>query len=53
MGHSIEVYQDLEGVQTEAQGWERATVAQEQILYATELCQRNFGEAEPEPEPEA
>jgi len=50
MGHFFEVYKDLEGVQTEALGWERATVAREQILYATAVYQREFGEAASEPE---
>jgi inorganic pyrophosphatase len=50
MGHFFEVYKELEGVQTEVLGWERATVAHEQILYAVDLYRRKFGDMEPEAE---
>jgi inorganic pyrophosphatase len=43
MGHFFEVYKELEGVATEALGWERVAVAREQILYAANLYQDKFG----------
>jgi inorganic pyrophosphatase len=44
MGHFFEVYKDLEGIETEVLGWERATTAREQILYAAALYQKRLGE---------
>ena len=40
----VEVYKELEGVPTEVLGWERATAAREQIVYAVELYRSTFGE---------
>jgi inorganic pyrophosphatase len=50
MGHFFEVYKELEGVPTEVLGWERATVAREQIEYAVDLYRQKLSEQEPEPE---
>ena len=44
------VYKELEGVPTKVLGWERATMARQQILYAVDLFQEKFGTAEAEPE---
>jgi inorganic pyrophosphatase len=41
-GHFFEVYKELEGIQTEVLGWERATVAREQILYAVGLYRKRL-----------
>lgn len=49
-GHSFEVYKELAVVPAKALGWERATVAREQIEDAVDLCRHRFGEQEPEPE---
>jgi hypothetical protein len=35
-------------VPTEVLGWERVSVAREQILYAADLYRRKFGESEAE-----
>jgi inorganic pyrophosphatase len=48
MGHFFEVYKELEGVPTEVLGWERATYARNQILYAVDLYRQKFGEPQPE-----
>ncbi len=53
MGHFFKVYKDLEGIETETLGWERATVAREPIQYAAELYTKKFADLESEPEPEA
>ena len=50
MGHFFEVYKELEGVPTEALGWERATAAREQIVYAVDLYRQKMGEEQPEEE---
>ena len=47
-GHFFEVYKELEGIPTEALGWERANTAREQIFYAAELFERRFGASAPE-----
>jgi inorganic pyrophosphatase len=44
MGHLFEVYKELERMPTEVLGWERVTVAREQILYAAELYRITFGQ---------
>jgi inorganic pyrophosphatase len=45
MGHFFEVYKELEGVSTEVLGWERVSVAREQIVYAAGLYKRRSTEA--------
>ncbi len=47
MGHFFEVYKELEGVATKVLGWERVSVAREQILYAANLYKAR-DEARPE-----
>jgi inorganic pyrophosphatase len=44
MGHFFAVYKELEGIETKVIGWERATTAREQILYAVDLYERKFGD---------
>jgi inorganic pyrophosphatase len=48
MGHFFQVYKELEGVDTEVLGWERADVARDQIVYAVDLYKQKFGQPEPE-----
>jgi inorganic pyrophosphatase len=50
MEHFFQVYKDLEGMETQVLGWERAQGAREQILYAVDLYQRRLGTSEPEEE---
>jgi inorganic pyrophosphatase len=45
--HFFQVYKELEGVQTEVLGWERVSVARQQILYAVDLYQQKRGGPEP------
>jgi inorganic pyrophosphatase len=52
VGHFFEVYKELEGVPTDAQGWERANAARDQILYAVKLYKQGFSPPELD-EPEA
>ncbi len=48
MKHFFQVYKELEGIQTQILGWERAGVARERILYAVDLYRQKFGKAGPE-----
>ena len=48
MGHFFEVYEELEGVPTEVLGWERATAARAQIVYAADLYRTVQDEHGPE-----
>jgi inorganic pyrophosphatase len=48
-GHFFEVYKELEGIQTEVLGWERATVAREQIVHAVDLYRQKFAPAQDTP----
>jgi inorganic pyrophosphatase len=50
MGHFFQVYKDLEGIETEVLGWERANTAREQILYAVDLYEKKLGKPKPEEE---
>lgn len=41
--HFFSVYKDLEGITTEAKGWEGPEVAYERIAYAIELYRKKYG----------
>jgi inorganic pyrophosphatase len=47
MGHFFQVYKDLEWVETEVVGWERVSVARQQMVYAVDLYREKFGQQEP------